>query len=209
MTIIRSLLLLSLVLGSASASAGKYDFLKKSALTEFSAEDADSFRKLARETLDHARDGDIVPWRGESGLEGRIKVQLSYDSEGVPCRRIRLAFKNSFDKKEFYKFDLCKPDEAWEFMDTPVQNFTKAEEQKLVAELDAVLEEGAINHPVSWTYPRRQSGGTFVPLKNFERNQLMCRELAVSIFDGKGRTSDGVYAFCKDKDGQWQRYFGE
>lgn len=190
-----------------SVEASNVGFLRDSFLTELNKADAESLKNAAKSTFDQGSDKQTVYWEGESGLKGKIEPQLSYQLDGKECRRVRFAAKKQNNKVEQYKFDVCKYGEQWKVESTPVSSFTKKDWQTLSEELFYALDNAVNQHPVSWVQQETGMSGVIVPLSSFEEKGKACRKTTISVIDRKGRTSDGVYTFCKNDKSEWLRKY--
>lgn len=201
----KTILASSLLLLAAHASAAKLDFLKDSVLVDLNEADHQSFRLTANKTLETVKDKETVFWQGESGVKGKMQAQFSYESDGIPCRKVRFAFQNIKKHTEAYKFDICKTEGRWQIATTPASSFTKADWQSFEKELVYSLNTIINGNPVSWAAPSSRVSGVIVPLTAETKNSQTCRNVAISLFDRKGRTSDGQYRFCQQNDLSWER----
>ena len=202
---IRAFLIGSLLLAATQANAGKLDFLQNSVLTELNEKDIQSFRLTANKTLETVKDKETVFWQGESGVKGKMQAQFSYQFDGIPCRRIRFAFQNAQKHTEAYKFDICKTEGSWKIAATPASSFTNDDWLQFEEELIYSLSTISNGNPVSWIGTTSRVSGVIVPLTTETKGSKTCRNVAISIIDRKGRTSDGQYRFCQQNDHSWKR----
>jgi surface antigen len=202
---LKTLIVTGLLLITAHANASKLDFLKDSILTALSEQDIKSFHQTAYKTLETVDDKEVVYWQGESGVKGKLLAQFSYQSSGLPCRRIRFAFQDSSKLTEAYKFDICKSSNSWKIVATPASSFTNDDWQRFDEELEYSLNNVRNGSPVSWVSVKSGVSGVFVPLSTETKSQKTCRNIAISLIDRQGRTSDGSYRFCQQTDHSWTR----
>ena len=196
---------ISLLLLATHASAGKLDFLKDSVLTELNEADIKSFHQTASHTLENISDKQTVFWQGDSGIKGKMQAQFSYESDGIPCRRVRFAFQDTNKLTETYKFDICKHDDNWSIAATPASSFSNEDWQRFTEELQYSLNTVSNGHPVSWVSLSTGVSGVIVPLTTETKGSKSCRNTAISLIDRKGRTTDGQYRFCQQDDHSWIR----
>ena len=198
---------------SIPANAANMAFLRNSILNDMTKTELESFRLSARKALDSATDKETHYWKSdESSIRGKFQVQFSYQSEDAECRRMRFAFKKEAsvqsrshkERLEPFKFDLCKSGADWRIVDTPATQFTRADWDTLRSELHFALDNVTDGHPVSWVQPKSGVSGVIVPLTT-EGKEKRCRKTALSIIDRKGRSSDGVYRFCREENTPWSR----
>ncbi len=190
---------------SSSVQAARYDYLSKSVLGEFNPEDVVSFRARVAYMLENEAEHETVMWAGPSGLKGKMRIEVGYEADGIPCKRLRFAFLNRHENKEFYKVDVCKQAGNWQIMETPFASFSEEEVELLHQQVSLALEEGETDHPISWSFPPKQSGGVVVPFDAMTINGKGCRRAAISIYDKSGRSSGGTYLFCQTDEKEWQR----
>lgn len=190
---------------SAHVNAEKLDFLKNSILGEFNQADVSSFRKTTLNTLESIDDGVVIQWKGETGIKGKLQAQFSYQSNKTPCRRVRFAFQNDSKRTEAYKFDICKMQDKWEISSTPATHFTNDDWKRFQDELTYSLNHVSDDNPMSWVEKKSGVSGVFVPLSTTTKDGQVCRDIAISIIDSKGRTSDGHYQFLLQADKTWVR----
>lgn len=197
--------LLALGAIASTSQAANLRFLQDSVLTEFGKEDIASFKQFIRESLDTVPDQAIVEWHSpHSALKGKVKPKFSFQANGIQCRRT--AFLVAKQKaREQYIFDVCRQDDGWKIMETPAASFTKSDWDSL-----NVVGMQALNHeisssPFSWFNPRTKNSAVVVPLAIERTEGRSCRDLAISILDKRGRSSNATYRFCKDTDGEWSR----
>jgi surface antigen len=201
----RVILASCLFLLAAHTSAAKLNFLKDSVLTELNEADHKSFRVAANKTLETVKDKETVFWQGETGVKGKMQAQFSYESDGIPCRRVRFAFQNIKKHTEAYKFDICKTEGSWKIAATPASSFSKSDWQSFENELEFSLNTIGNGNPGSWVAPSSRVSGVIVPLTTETEASKTCRNVAISLSDRKGRTSDGQYRFCQQNNHSWER----
>lgn len=86
--------------------------------------------------------------------------------------------------------------------DTPYTHFTKEDHKIFEAAMQEALEKGADEAASTWSNPNSGAGGSFKPLKSFERKGLKCRTLAIAN-KAKGRSASAEYNFCRQASGRW------
>ena len=205
--IVASAILTSSLFGAQAAHALNVNFLKNSILGDFSHEEIAEFKKFIRDGLDTLEDHKEVTWRSStSNLAGKYKVKFTYTSGNNTCRRSLFLLANG-EAREAYRFDICKVDNQWQVKDTPARRFTEDDWEKLSNSAELALESANIGHPYSWYNPETQHSGVNVVTANYRQNGKNCRDIAISISDSKGESSNGNYSFCLAKDKTWQRNF--
>lgn len=202
---LKSLIVTGLLLTTLQVHAGRYDFITNSILTDLSEQDIESFHQTAYKTLETVDDKKVILWQGKSGIKGKLLAQFSYESDSLPCRRVRFAFQDTEKLTEAYKFDICKSEAGWEIVATPASSFTKADRQRFDEELTYSLNNVKNGSPVSWVTEKSGISGVFVPISTETKDQKTCRNMAISLIDKQGRTSDGNYRFCQQADHSWTR----
>lgn len=86
---IAATLLISVV--TATAFAGNVRWMKDTALSKMTAEDMEVLRNAARNALDYGADGEPRRWENaETGAEGVLTPQASFERDGAFCRRLEL-----------------------------------------------------------------------------------------------------------------------
>jgi len=200
------LLLSASLLGlSLSGSAGNLNFLADTVVSEFSKEEADSFRTFVGSKLNELSDKEKALWKSDqSDLQGIVRPNVSFELDGVPCRQTRFSLKGKNDRKMFFNFDVCKIDGRWKIKQSPLAKLKEAEWEQLTKVVNEALDEGQDGFPVSWSMRRAGVTGSVVPLNQKDGEGKTCRDAAISIADSEGHTSSGRYEFCKT-DGQWVR----
>ncbi len=200
------LLLSTLILSAATTvQAGNLNFLTDTVVSEFTPEDASSFKDFVGNELKTLADKESAQWHSSSTkLQGIVKPQITFEQDGTTCRQTRFALKGKNDRKMFFTFDVCKQGEKWKIVESPLARFKKEDWNVFETELADAMNEGQDGHPVSWSIRRIGVTGTIVPLNNQMKNKQECRDAAISVADSKGHTSNGRYEFCK-VDGLWTR----
>ena len=173
-------------------------FLKHSVLSEFSDSEVKEFKIFIRGALDELEDNKTVVWRAsESPLAGKFKSEFTYQSNGTTCRRSLFLITNHV-KKEPFRFEICKNGNIWQIQDTPAMYFGKEDWEVMRESLVQTLDQEAIGAHLSWSNKHSGHKGTQVALSIDRDAKKACTALAISIFDMKGRTANGIYTFCKD-----------
>ncbi len=179
-------------------------FLKDSVLTGLTKEDVSDFKGFVRGALDATPDHKVVGWRSESGsITGKFKVKVTYQFNNETCRRSYFLF-TSQGKKEPYSFEICKVGDKWIFQDTPAKYFKATDWAMLNESVMQALNFKSAGIPTSWyNKDTKNSGSHVVLLTGLEGSA--CKEVAISILDNTGRSSNGVYKFCRSDSGAWAR----
>ena len=203
--IIAGAILTSSLFGAQAAHALNVSFLKNSILGDFSQEEIADFKKFIGDGLDTLEDHKEVTWRSTtSNLAGKYKVKFTYTSDNHTCRRSLFLLANG-EEREAYRFDICKVDNQWQVKDTPARRFTEGDWAKLSDSAELALKSANIGHPYSWYNSETQHSGVNVVTANYRQNSKKCRDIAISISDSKGESSNGNYSFCLEADNTWQR----
>ena len=126
-------------------------------------------------------------------------------SSSKTCRSSRFTLTREGRAVERYRFDYCRTEHGWDLTHTPASSFCRDDWQLLEQTLKQTLEDNADGEPVSWTNHRSKRSGVLVPTSHEMRSGMRCRQTAVTIFDGKGQSSNGSYLFCRDESGDWNR----
>lgn len=198
-------LLIALALPS-SCLALNLNFLKNSVLTEFSKEEANEFRGFVRSGLETIEDGTVTTWvSSHSDLKGKFKPDLTYNNNGITCRRSKFLIANK-TKKEPFIFEICNGKQGWKIQDTPVKRFTKDDWEILEGSIQTALDHKDTGVPLSWINPKTKNSGSHVVLKAQNPNDAtLCKHIAITIFDKDHNSLDGVYVFCKAETKEWER----
>ncbi|HEY7774723.1 MAG TPA: hypothetical protein VIC26_16175 [Marinagarivorans sp.] len=200
--------LLSLSLGFATIQksyALNVQFLRDSLITEFTAEEMNEFKAFVGEALDTLPDNKAVTWHSQSSaLAGKYKARFSYQSEGIQCRR-SLFLLGKDQARESYKFDICKIEGKWQIKDTPARHLTQADWDKLENSARLALQTVDIGHPFSWHNEASGHSGVNVVTASYQKNQQLCRDIAISILSKNGTSSNGSYTFCQHTNKEWTR----
>lgn len=205
----KAILVLCLVVFTSTVHAANMRFLKDSVLTEFSAAEIQDFKQFIRQSLDTLEDQKIVTWKASSGpLKGKFKAKFTYQSNGLTCRRSLLLISNGKSREPF-KFDICKSGEQWAIQNTPAKSFNSSDWKLLRASVEQALDNPDIALPLSWHNQKTGNSGSHVVLTSETQQGQSCRTIAVTIFDNSGRSSNGVYTMCKDKNAEWKRKIEE
>lgn len=192
-------LLILALLASALCQAFNGAFLRSSIYQGMTAQEVELIKAAAKQALGKA-DGDIYTWQHESGLQGEFEPRFSYSLQGQPCRRLRFVLIRE-GKKRISHFDFCQSNGLWQVVESPVAALDNDDWQYFRSELYYVLTHGEDARPVSWVLPSRHASGVFTPLSPAGE----CRTVGISIINAVGVSSDGVYKFCQDAKGNWQR----
>ncbi len=184
-------------------------FLGDSVLTELSESELRDFKQFIRVSLDTLDDHRVVQWQSVSGsITGQFKVKFTYRAKAAYCRHSLLRVIQGKQKKT-YQFDICKSGEKWEIQRTPVRNFKKSDWKILRASLVSALDQPLIGAPFSWHNERTGNSGSHVVVAEKNTEDQRCRQVAVTVFDKGGESSNGVYLFCKsatgDSGSEWKR----
>ncbi|GAA3929893.1 hypothetical protein [Litoribacillus peritrichatus] len=200
------LLLSSLVFSAATTvHAGNLGFLSDTVVSEFTPEEAASFKSFVTRELVSLKDSEKAHWKSStSNLQGIVRPEITFKQDGIPCRQTRFSLKGNNDKKMFFKFDVCKDGDKWSIVQSPLAKFKQQDWEVLEAELTTALDEGEDGHPVSWSIRRIGVTGSIVPLNQSTQEGNTCRDTAFSVADAKGNTSSGRYEFCK-VNGTWTK----
>lgn len=199
----------AVLLMSFPAAAGKLSFLQSSVLRELTKEDAASFKSTIKHSLEGVEDGNVVEWHSDSSeLSGKVLPKITYETNGLTCRRTLFLLADKGKRKGHYRFDICKIDSEWKIMDSPIAHFGKLEVSELEVILQTSLNEESSGHPISWHNKKSGNSAVILALEP-ENTDEDCRKSAVSLIAKSGATSNGVYLFCKDMENQWQRRLSE
>ncbi len=204
-SIIASTVAASHIIGVQSAHALNVNFLKNSILAEFSHDEMTNFKTFIGNALDSTEDHQEVTWRSTtSELAGKYKVKFTYQSDNNTCRRSLFLLANG-SEREAYRFDICKINNQWEIKDTPARRFTENDWAKLETSADLALHAAEIGHPFSWHNTETHNSGVNVITAIYRQSGKNCRDIAISISDSQGESSNGNYSFCLAEDKSWQR----
>lgn len=199
--------LLMIVLASATEShASAMLFLRDSVLADFTQAEIASFKSFVGRELDTLADGKIAQWQsGSSKRSGKLKPKLTYTLDQIHCRRTLFQLTGESKKSEQYQFEVCKTDGQWRIVDTPAGNFSEQDWESMKTMGTRALEYQGRGQPFSWHNPKSGNSGTFVPMEMENAGGAVCRDLAISIADSKGRSANGLYRFCRNTAGEWHR----
>ena len=199
------LLLFSCYAVVAQAGSGAWGWLTDSIVSEFDKEDSESFKAFVREHIATLGDKEKASWKSENNeFRGIIKPEVSYELDGIPCRQVKFALKGKNDRTNISKFDVCKRDDQWKIVRSPLTSFEKEDWESLKTELEQVLNQGEDGFPVTWSMRKTGVTGTIVPLNQHKYKGMSCRDTAISVANSNGHTASGHYTLCKT-DGQWER----
>lgn len=205
LSIIACTLAASNIVGVPSANALNVNFLKNSILAKFSHDEMADFKTFIGSALDSLEDHKEVTWRSKtSELAGKYKVKFTYQNDNNTCRRSLFLLANG-KERESYRFDICKINNQWQIKDTPALRFTESDWAKLETSAELSLQSAEIGQPFSWHNSETHHSGVNVITANYRQNGKKCRDIAISISDSKGESSNGNYSFCLEADKSWQR----
>lgn len=188
-----------------AAYALDYRFLQNSFFSKLSEQDTENLLASVKQVLSQEEDKKPVFWQSSAGYRGKIDVQFSYKTDNTHCRRLRLASKQGQQKSERYHFDVCMEGDQWKIAATPATTFDSTDWKMFEQELQQSLNGDREGEPSSWSNPNTGVGGTFVSLNSKSQEKETCSDVAISIYDKYGRTSDGKYRFCRSQQQIWQR----
>ena len=198
-------LVLSLLLVSSVSYGFNMRFLNDSVLTKLSKEDVVEFKRFVRTSLDTLEDKKIVVWTSStSDNSGKFKAQFTYMSNGTTCRRTKFIVSDGV-KREPFQFEICKSKDGWAIQETAAKDFKKSDWTILTASIREALESGADGHPFSWFNDTTGNSGSSVPVSSEISTDQECRKLAITVFNKRGRSSNGLYTFCKTSEQNWKR----
>jgi surface antigen len=201
----KTLAFLILFVASSQAQSANMSFLKNSVLTDFSKEDIQDFKQFAHDSLDTIKDKEVVIWKAKSSpMSGKLKLIATYETGGNTCRRSRFLVANK-DRREIYQFEICRVNNQWQIQDTAVGNLTKQDMKFIKSTTELALAHQGDSIPFSWANTKSGNTGVAVPLASIKIDQKTCRDLAITIFTTKGKSANGTYNFCREKDGSWAR----
>ena len=196
----------ALCLLAPTVLALNFAFLRNSALNRFTDSEMSSFRSMVSDSMENARDGQIVEWQSESGrVSARVFFRATYVNEGsTTCRRVLFKISDGRRSPENYRFDLCDSEDNWVFSQTSVSSFTVEDWSYLNKMAIGALENEEDGSPVSWFFRKTGNSGVVTPLSTIDVDGAICRETAMSIINRDGQTFDGKYVFCKRESGEWK-----
>ncbi len=194
------------ILLSTYSHASNFRFLNNSVLTRFTAAESQDFRAFVASTLDKAKDHQVLSWASKhSKLRGRLKVDFSYETDTALCRRSLFIIQDDKGQAERFQFEICKQGGEWSIQDTPARNFQESDWDIQRKHGLQVLESSQQGVPLSWHNPKTGNSGVITSTATENDKHGQCRQLAISIFDKNGQSSNGVYWMCLQGDGNWQR----
>jgi|GEM_PF-1616135 len=197
-----------LSLNPYGAEAANFRFLKDSVLTRFSKVEAAEFRTFIGDALDSAQDKQILQWQSkQSKLTGKLKIDFSYLSGKTPCRRSLFIISDIEGKAENFQFDICKSGNTWKVDDTVARHLADSDLTLLRQAGEQALSHKATGEPFSWHNTRSRNSGVVIAVAEdySHKPHSECRQLALTIFDKNGRSSNGVYWMCRKAGGEWLR----
>ncbi|MGK0499464.1 MAG: surface antigen [Oceanicoccus sp.] len=199
------IIIMAFAFASSTVQASNLSFLQDSVLASFDKDDAASFKQFIAEALGTLPDKAVKEWHSQhSDLKGKIKPKVSFNANDTRCRRT--AFLVARNKQtEQYHFDVCLQNNKWQVTPTPITSFTKADWVSLGAAGSEALDQAVAGMPFYWFSEKNKNSAVFVPMGIVQSEGRECRDLAISISDKKGRSSNGRYNFCKDSSGLWLR----
>jgi surface antigen len=207
MTYFRIGLILTFSLLSVQLShAGNLKFLQKSVLSEFSEDDAASFRAFANEALNTLADQERRDWASDSQkLRGIIRPLATFEQEGLNCRRTRFAIEGQKYSTAAFIFEMCHVDGRWEFRESPLATFKEADWASLSEALNNVLKDKENGKKHKWNSDTTTVNATIEGFEAKQVNGNTCRDAEISISSAANTTSSGRYTFCRSDD-DWTRY---
>jgi surface antigen len=182
-------------------------FLKDSLLSELNKQEVQEFKQFIREALDTLEDEKVVTWRAKtSSISGKYKSKFTYKSGDTTCRRSLFLMENK-NKREPYQFDICKSGDRWVIQDTAARAFRKSDWAMLRNSVFSALDEGPIGSPFSWHNTKTGNAGSHVIVSQSKSGSKYCKNIAITIFNKQGESSNGVYTFCKSNAAEsiWNR----
>jgi surface antigen len=201
----KTLAFLILFVASSQAQSANMSFLKNSVLTDFSKEDIQDFKQFAHDSLDTIKDKEVVIWKAKSSpMSGKLKLIATYETGGNTCRRSRFLVANK-DRREVYQFELCKIDDKWQMQDTAIGDLTQQDMVFIKDTTELALAYQGEGIPFSWANTKSGNTGVAVPLASIKIDKKTCRDLAITIFNTRGKSANGTYNFCRDSNGAWSR----
>ncbi len=97
---------------SLPASAVNWNFLKFSAVNQFTDQDWELLRQAGREALSNGADGDTEGWNNpETGAYGTIQPLNTKQSRGMTCRRTEI-YNNAGGRSGTSRFNFCKQEDG-------------------------------------------------------------------------------------------------
>jgi len=199
------ILALSLLCVQASHAAN-LRFLKNSVLSEFTEEDAESFKAFANDALDTLADQERKDWMSDSEkLKGVIRPLASFEQEGLNCRRTRFGLAGKKHSNAAFVFEMCKVDERWQFRESPLALLKEDDWTSLNAALSFALEQKQQGEKHFW---ESEAIAVKASIEAFETSQIEgkdCRDAEISVNGAGDKTSSGRFTFCKNND-TWERY---
>lgn len=188
-----------------SAAAANFNFLKDSVLARFSEQDAEEFIAFVAKNLNNTDDKQVAVWQSShSKLQGKLKVDFSYYSNDMPCRRALFLITDQQRPTERFQFEVCKSKSGWQIQETAARNLTESDWQMQRATGDRALAYPGEGQPFSWRNPKTKNSGVITPLELETVDGQTCRLVAITIFDRKGHSSNGNYLMCQE-NGEWHR----
>lgn len=198
-------LFLGLLVLISNAHSANMQFLRDSVLTELSEKEVKEFKTFIQSKLDTIEDQKVVTWNSKSSqLSGKLKSQFTYFSNGIACRRSLFRF-TSETKKEFYQFELCKISGKWQIQASAAQSFKDSDWDILEKSATQTLDNPKTGVPFSWHNPKTGNSGSQVALSRNKTKDGTCRDLAITVFNKSGQSSNGTYTYCKTDTSEWTK----
>ncbi len=194
------------ILISTESHASNFRFLRNSVLTRFTEIETQEFKTFVAQSLDKANDQQVLSWSSKhSDMKGRLKVDFSYESGDILCRRSLFIIKDNKGQAERFQFEICKQDGAWSIHDTAARHFQESD-WKIQREYGLqALQQQQQGVPFSWHNAKTGNSGVITSIASEARDKGECRKVALTIFNKNGQSSNGVYWMCHGGDGNWQR----
>ena len=120
----RTLLVSILLLGLMPAlSHAVWGWMRDSAIAEFTEQDWEMLKATTDDVLENAADGEQTNWKNAaSGNRGAMKVIMSFQHQGLRCRRIAFLNITHTGTRGRANYNLCdQPDGSWKYL-TKIQN---------------------------------------------------------------------------------------
>ncbi|NVJ59409.1 MAG: hypothetical protein HWE27_03415 [Gammaproteobacteria bacterium] len=188
------------------AFALKLGFLKNSIINELSEADMTSLKTTVNNSLDDLGDRKVLKWTNESKtVEGHLKVLFSYNMGKVTCKRARLYLKSQ-GKKEPWQMNLCKTEQRWQIMETPLTLLSDSDFKELQLTLASLLDSAPLGEAVFWRAEESSVGGTLAVIKDKKIDEQQCRTALISLKADDNKMLNGQYDFCRKAGAdKWSR----
>ncbi len=198
------------ILRSPNASAANMRFLSDSVFSELNKEEIESLKNSVGDAMDEVPDRKVVYWKSESSTAtGKFKTLFTHTMDDATCRRTVFSLAREHRQPELYQFDVCNRDGQWHLMETPAARFSNADWDLMTARVQEALRFDGEGRPFSWRNKTTGNSGVIVPMPVKQAGKKSCRELAISISDQAGQTSNGAYLFCRTSNNEWERVIEE